>query len=73
MLSAGLLGWFTSDQGLMSVLTQNWLLGIFLIALIIFVETGVVVLPFLPGDSLLFATGAFLGLAGIPPYYLSSS
>ena len=67
MSFSGLLGWFTSDQGLMAVLTQNWLLGIFLIAIIIFVETGVVVLPFLPGDSLLFATGAFLGLAGISP------
>ena len=41
-----------------------------LLFLIIFVETGVVVMPFLPGDSLLFVVGAMCGV-GLMSFPLS--
>src|SRR3954463_12544062 len=41
-----------------------------LLFFIIFVETGVVVMPFLPGDSLLFVVGALCGV-GLMSYPLS--
>jgi len=41
-----------------------------LVFLIIFVETGVVVMPFLPGDSLLFVVGAMCGL-GLMNYWMA--
>jgi membrane-associated protein len=41
-----------------------------LLFLIVFVETGVVVMPFLPGDSLLFIVGALCG-AGLMDYSIA--
>src|SRR6185369_2253044 len=49
----------------------NYGTGVYaLLFLIIFVETGVVVMPFLPGDSLLFVVGAMCGV-GLMSYPLS--
>ena len=52
---------FVRDHGL-------WVYA--LLFLVIFVETGVVVMPFLPGDSLLFVVGAMCGV-GLMSYPLS--
>jgi membrane-associated protein len=47
-------------------LIQTYANGTYLILfLIVFAETGLVVTPFLPGDSLLFAAGLFAGLGKI--------
>ena len=55
----------------LEVFVQTYGLWVYaLLFLIIFVETGVVVMPFLPGDSLLFVVGAMCGV-GLMDYTLS--
>ena len=47
----------------------GWVYG--LLFLIVFCETGLVILPLLPGDSLLFAAGALAGAGLLDPYVLA--
>jgi membrane-associated protein len=51
------------DQHLNMLINDFGIWTYFILFLIIFCETGLVVTPFLPGDSLLFALGAFAARA----------
>jgi membrane-associated protein len=58
------------DKHLEHIITLygTWTLAI--LFLIIFMETGFVVTPFLPGDSLLFAAAAFAARGALNPWLL---
>lgn len=62
-----ILEWVLHVDRFVAVVFQEWgWVAWALVFLVIFVETGVVVFPFLPGDSLLFACGAFAATQGQP-------
>jgi membrane-associated protein len=58
------------DQTIAQLAAQHgpWLYG--LLFVIIFVETGLVVFPFLPGDSILFISGTLAATAGLDVHIL---
>ena len=58
------------DVHLVNIMREYQLATYIILALIIFCETGLVVTPFLPGDSLLFAAGAITAKTGILSVWL---
>ena len=59
------------DEYLATIIGQygGWTYGILFV--VIFIETGLVVMPFLPGDSLLFAAGTFAALGSLNIWFLA--
>ena len=58
------------DEHLANIINQYGVWTYAILFLIIFMETGFVVTPFLPGDSLLFAAGTFAALGSLNVWLL---
>ncbi len=59
------------DQHLVDLVSQYGLWTYAILFLIIFCETGLVVTPFLPGDSLLFAIGALAAKGALDVFWVT--
>jgi membrane-associated protein len=58
------------DKHLAEIIAEYGVWTNLILFLIVFAETGLVVTPFLPGDSLLFAAGTFAALGSLDPALL---
>jgi membrane-associated protein len=58
------------DRHLAEIIGQYGGWTYLILTLIVFAETGLVVMPILPGDSLLFAAGTFAALGALNPWLL---
>lgn len=68
---SGLIDWILHiDRHLAELTAQFGWLTYTILFLIVFAETGLVITPFLPGDSLLFAAGALAALGSLNPIFL---
>src|SRR5262252_3272156 len=64
---------FTELDKVLAELVAHFGTGTYaILAAIVFAETGLVVTPFLPGDSLLFAAGTFAGLGSLDPVMVTA-
>jgi membrane-associated protein len=70
MITTLLYSLFALDQTLSSLAAQHTALLFAVLFIVIFAETGLVIFPLLPGDSLLFLSGTVVAASGIDVHLL---